>query len=130
MRTLYICLSICAALLALCFEENFLPTSFYDTTPESDYLLSVISLAVTFGGVFGALRLFKFEKVQKELNAIETDIAFAAYRKWNTLRIILIFIPIYYNLIVYYGVGYNTSAMYCMLIAIIGALFCWPTQKN
>jgi hypothetical protein len=129
MRTLYIVCALCVAVVALLFEEGLLPVDFLGLTTEVAYVFDLLCVALTFGGVFVALRLFKFKVVQQQLDAEDTDKAFAAYRTWNTLRISMIFFPMFWNLIVYYGSGFNQSAMYCLLITVIGALFCWPTSK-
>lgn len=129
MRTLYIVCALCAAVLALLFEEGFLPIDFLNLTAEMRYVFDLLSIALTFNGLFFALRLFKFKSVKQQLEAEDTAKAFAAYRTWNTIRISMIFFPMYWDLLVYYGSGFNQSAMYCLLITVIGALFCWPTSK-
>ena len=129
MRTLYISCVLAVAVLALMFEEGVLPTGFLPTDATMQYFFSLLCIAMTFGDVYVALRLFKIKKVADQLKSTETPEAFAAYRKWNTMRILLIFIPAMWNLIVYYGMNFNSSAMYCFLIVAIGALFCWPTSK-
>ncbi|MBO5703102.1 MAG: hypothetical protein J6R91_00795 [Bacteroidaceae bacterium] len=129
MRTLYITLTIFAALFALLSEELILPTNYILDTPETTYTLSLVSVSFTFCCLFLALRLFKFKKVKKDLERAETEQEFAAYRKWNAIRIALAFTPVFINLFIYYGVNYDSSAMYCLLISIIGTLFCWPSQK-
>lgn len=129
MRTLYITLTIFAALFALLSEELILPTNYILGTPETTYALSLVSVSFTFCCLFLALRLFKFKKVKKDLERAETEQEFAAYRKWNAIRIALAFTPVFINLFIYYGVNYDSSAMYCLLISIIGTLFCWPSQK-
>jgi hypothetical protein len=129
MRTLYITLTIFAALFALLSEELILPTNYILDTPETTYALSLVSVSFTFCCLFLALRLFKLKKVKKDLERAETEQEFAAYRKWNAIRIALAFTPVFINLFIYYGVNYDSSAMYCLLISIIGTLFCWPSQK-
>lgn len=129
MRTLYITLTIFAALFALLSEELILPTNYILDTPETTYTLSLVSVSFTFCCLFLALRLFKFKKVKKDLERAETEQEFAAYRKWNAIRIALAFTPVFINLFIYYSVNYDSSAMYCLLISIIGTLFCWPSQK-
>ncbi len=129
MRTLYISCVLAVAVLALLFEEGVLPVGFLPTDATMQYVFALLCVAMTFGNVFVALRLFKSKKVVEQLNSTETSAAFAAYRKWNTMRILLIFLPAMWNLIVYYGLDFNSSAMYCFLIVAIGALFCWPTSK-
>ena len=129
MRTLYIILTVIAALFAVLSEENIIPTNYIQGTPEVTYTLSLVSIGFTFGFLFLALRLFKFEMVKKELERSETNQEFAAYRKWNGIRMALAFTPVFINLFIYYGGNYDSSAMYCLLIGVIGLLFCWPSQK-
>lgn len=129
MRTLYIILTVIAALFAVLSEENIIPTNYIQGTPEVTYALSLVSIGFTFGFLFLALRLFKFEMVKKELERSETNQEFAAYRKWNGIRMALAFTPVFINLFIYYGGNYDSSTMYCLLIGVIGLLFCWPSQK-
>ena len=129
MRTLYIVCTLCVAVLALFFEENLLPVGFLDLTAEIRYVFDLLCVAMTLTGVFIALRLFKSKAIQEQLNSEDTGKAFEAYRKWNSLRISIIFFPIFWNLLIYYGVGFSQTAMFCLLITIIGALFCWAKSK-
>ena len=62
MRKLYLSLCITLGILVLLFEEHAIPTAFIPTTPSVEYVLNLLSLIVTLGGVFFALRLFKKEK--------------------------------------------------------------------
>jgi hypothetical protein len=52
-----------------------------------------------------------------------------AYLKWNGRRIGIIFSAVFTNLIIYYGGTFNESAMYNLIITLIGAIFCWPNKE-
>ncbi|MEE0805010.1 MAG: hypothetical protein U0L77_06265 [Prevotellamassilia sp.] len=130
MRTLYLCLCIALGILTLLFENQVLPTGFIPSSPGTDYAVSLISLIVTFGGVFLALHLSKKEKEDKNLTEGDAETKRLAYLKWNGRRIGIIFSAVFTNLIIYYGGTFNESAMYSLVITLLGALFCWPGKAK
>lgn len=130
MRKLYLSLCIALGILILLFEENALPASFIPSSPEADYVLNLISLIVTLGGVFVALRLFKKEKEDRARHEGNEEALRLSYLKWNGRRIGIIFSAAFTNLIIYYGGSFNESAMYSLIITLLGALFCWPSKFN
>lgn len=129
MRTLFYSLCIAFGILILLFEEHVLPSNFIPSTPGTDYVLSLISLIVTFGGIFIALRLFKKEKQEMARTGEDTEAQRQVYLKWNGRRLGIIFSAAFTNLIIYYGGSFNESAMYSLIITLIGALFCWPEKR-
>lgn len=129
MRILFITLLISAGALALLFEEHILPFAFITSTPTTDYILNLISLIVTLGSVFIALRLFKKEKEETQRIENNTEAQRLAYLKWNGRRIGIIFSAVFTNIIIYYGGTFNESAMYSLIITLIGAIFCWPAKR-
>ena len=129
MRTLFYSLCIAFGILILLFEEHVLPSNFIPSTPGTDYVLSLISLIVTFGGIFIALRLFKKEKQEMARTGEDTEAQRQVYLKWNGRRIGIIFSAVFTNLIIYYGGSFNESAKYSLIITLIGAIFCWPEKR-
>ena len=129
MRTLFYSLCIAFGILILLFEEHVLPSNFIPSTPGTDYVLSLISLIVTFGGIFIALRLFKKEKQEMARTGEDTEAQRQVYLKWNGRRLGIIFSAVFTNLIIYYGGTFNESAMYSFIITLIGAIFCWPSKQ-
>lgn len=129
MRTLFYSLCISFGIIVLLFEEHVLPSGFIPPTPETNYVLSLISLIVTFGGIFIALRLFKKEKQEMTRAGEDTEAQRQVYLKWNGRRLGIIFSAAFTNLIIYYGGAFNESAMYSLIITLIGALFCWPEKR-
>jgi archaellum biogenesis protein FlaJ (TadC family) len=130
MRTLYVSLCISLGILAILFEEHILPTGFIPSTPGANYVINLISLIVTLGSVFFAMQLFKKEKQDKTLIEGDAEAKRIAHLKWNGRRIGIIFSAAFTNLIIYYGGTYNESAMYSLIITLIGALICWPTKLH
>ena len=129
MRTLFYSLCIAFGILILLFEEHVLPSNFIPSTPGTDYVLSLISLIVTFGGIFIALRLFKKEKQEMARTGEDTEAQRQVYLKWNGRRLGIIFSAVFTNLIIYYGGSFNESAKYSLIITLIGAIFCWPEKR-
>ena len=129
MRTLFYSLCIAFGIIILLFEEHILPSSFIPPTPATDYVLSLISLIVTFGGIFVALRLFKKEKQELARTGEDAEAQRQVYLKWNGRRLGIIFSAVFTNLIIYYGGSFNESAKYSLIITLIGAIFCWPEKR-
>lgn len=129
MRTLFISLSIALGILAILFEGSILPSGFIPSTPGTDYTVNLISLTITLGGVFLALRLSKKEKEERTNIGDNAEKQHIAYLKWNGRRIGIIFSVAFTNLIIYYGGTFNESAMYNLIITLIGAIFCWPHKE-
>ena len=129
MRKLYLSLCITLGILVLLFEEHAIPTAFIPTTPSVEYVLNLLSLIVTLGGVFFALRLFKKEKHDVKQHEGDEEALRLSYLKWNGRRIGIIFSAAFTNLIIYSGASFNESAMYSFIITLIGALFCWPAKR-
>jgi hypothetical protein len=129
MRTLFYSLCIPFGIVILLFEEHVLPSGIIPSTPGTDYVLSLISLIVTFGGIFIALRLFKKEKQEMARTGDDAEALRQVYLKWNGRRIGIIFSAVFTNLIIYYGGSFNESAKYSLIITLIGAIFCWPEKR-
>jgi archaellum biogenesis protein FlaJ (TadC family) len=129
MRTLFITLCFSLGILVLLFEEHVLPSGFIPSNPSTDYVMSLVSLVVTLGGVFFAMQVTKKEKQDKTFTEGDDEAKRRAYLKWNGRRMGIIFSAVFTNLIIYYGGTFNESAMYSFIITLIGAIFCWPSKQ-
>ena len=129
MRTLFIALCISLGILALLFEEHILPIGFIPSNPSTDYVMSLVSLIATLGGVFFAMQVTKKEKQDITFTEGDHEAKRMAYLKWNGRRIGIIFSAVFTNLIIYYGGTFNESAKYSLIITLIGVIFCWPSKQ-
>ncbi len=108
-------------------EAEILPTEYIPSDPETDYMLNVVSILTALGGTFLSLRLFAFGKVRKSILQPDPLAAFKAYTKWATVRILIIASAIMTNTVLYYASSHAESSKYCLLIALVGIFFCWPS---
>ncbi len=108
-------------------EAGILPTDYITTDPQTDYTLNVASIFTAFGGTFFALRLFAFKRIKESVEQTDDNPAFKCYTKWAALRIALIGVAVATNVVLYYASSHTESAKYCLIIALIGTLFCWPS---
>ena len=66
----------------------------------------------------------------KKLSAEEAGEAWAWYKKMATVRTLLLGLPVVYDVVIYYAAPYATSVKYCLLIALVGLLFGWPSKGD
>lgn len=104
------------------FEEfDVLPKGFLQSTPQTDYVVNLICVILTLGGTWGALRLFALKNVRAKLESSPQS-----YFALNAVRTGIISFVLFVNLFVYYAFMNGTTSLFCMLIALVGMLFCWP----
>lgn len=128
LQIVYICIALLIGTYVLLSETGVLPTNCIAATPETDYWMSITSIFTAFGGTFLALRLLAFDAVKKSVEQRDRNKAQRAWLKWNKLRLGIISLAMITNVGLYYTTDQNTTAMYCMLVAFIGFLFCWPSE--
>ena len=80
---------------------------------------------LTLGGVFLALRLFKFPKVHQDLVTKKEHALF----KWGILRLALLLIPMVANTYLYY-MFMNTTFGYMAIIQLLCLPFVFPTMSR
>ena len=115
-----------AALLVLLFETETLPTGFLATEAEASYIASLLSIILTLLGTYLALKLPALPKAKLEISDKDEQKALSAYQKWTNRQLSCIAVPILGNTFIYYAT-YSESAVYALLITLIGMLFCWPS---
>lgn len=115
-----------AALLVLLFETETLPTGFLATEAEASYIASLLSIILTLLGTYLALKLPFLPLAKLEISEKDEQKALSAYQKWTNRQLSCIATPILGNTFIYYAT-YSESAIYALLITLIGMLFCWPS---
>lgn len=109
-------------MLAGLSEAEILPTQYITPTAESMYAITLTCILMGIGGTWISLRLFTFPGVKKQ---IQTDESKKQLCRWNNIRTTIMSVAILFNLATYYAT-LHTTPLYCMLIAIVGFVFCWP----
>lgn len=128
LQAAYILVWVVGALWALLSELDYLPTEYFPATPNMDYAVSLISIFTAIGGTWLALRLAAFKAVRRRLQEGETEQRQRYYISMVWWRTVIIAVAIWTNIVFYYGCSSPNTTQYCILIALIGALFCRPSR--
>ncbi|WP_028904593.1 MULTISPECIES: hypothetical protein [unclassified Prevotella] len=107
------------------FETNIFESGFSTDDSNLEFLITAVMELVTLGGVFLGLRLFKFQKVHNDLVTRKYD----ALRKWGTLRLVIIGLPMMVNTYLYY-MFLNTTFGYMAIIQLLCLPFIYPSMSR
>ncbi|MGN1354341.1 MAG: hypothetical protein ACI4V2_05460 [Alloprevotella sp.] len=124
----YVAVWAIAGVWALLSEMGVCPTDYISGSPSTDYTLNLLAFALTIGGFYLGLRLPAFKWSVKKLTQEDDEKARGWYRTMAGLRTLLLGLPVVYDVVIYYAAPYATSVKYCLLIALVGLLFGWPSK--
>ncbi len=124
-RLLYTLVWVVVAVLALLWETDVLPVGFIPENQQTAYALHMLCIFLTLGCTWGGLRLFALSAVRKRIRRNGSVLS-----RWNVVRTSLLAVAIAVNLIVYYGLMNSSTPLYCLLITLVGFVFCWPKQNE
>ena len=124
-RILYYIMGGIAILFAILCELDIVPPAYlHADSAEEHYRLDITCILITLLNTYTALRLPASTRAKKQ---------FAADKRKHALiqckSAILMAVAVYINLAVYYGT-LRSSALYCLLISLIGFVFCYPKQLS
>jgi hypothetical protein len=107
------------------YETGFMEPGLFAERKISEFIFVSLMELLTLGGVFLALRLFKFDKVHDDLVAKKEHALF----KWGLLRLALILIPMVGNTYLYY-MFMNTTFGYLAIIQLLSLPFVYPSMSR
>jgi hypothetical protein len=107
------------------YETGFMESGLFAERKTSEFIFVSLMELLTLGGVFLALRLFKFDKVHDDLVAKKEHALF----KWGLLRLALILIPMVGNTYLYY-MFMNTTFGYLAIIQLLSLPFVYPSMSR
>lgn len=107
------------------YETGFMESGLFTERKTSEFIFVSLMELLTLGGVFLALRLFKFDKVHDDLVAKKEHALF----KWGLLRLALILIPMVGNTYLYY-MFMNTTFGYLAIIQLLSLPFVYPSMSR
>ena len=107
------------------YETGFMESGLFAERKTSEFFFVSLMELLTLGGVFLALRLFKFDKVHDDLVAKKEHALF----KWGLLRLALILIPMVGNTYLYY-MFMNTTFGYLAIIQLLSLPFVYPSMSR
>lgn len=90
--------------------------------------ISSVTMLYLMASIFGAL-FFYNKKVKLLILEDELDIRYAKYLTWIKLRLLLIGSNCIINVILYLLV-HEKSFLYAVGVAVIGLIFCMPSEKT
>lgn len=117
-------LAVVAITVYLC-ESDILVTGLLAADKQSEFVLVACMELLTLACAFGALRLFKFERVHREL----FDGKAVALRKWGTIRLLLLEIPLLLDTFLYY-LYMNPTFGYLAIILLLCMPFVYPNMNR
>lgn len=122
-RILYYIMGGIAILFAILCELDIMPPAYlHADSAEEHYRLDITCILITLLNTYTALRLPASTRAKKQLAADKRKHALIQCKS-----AILMAVAVYINLAVYYGT-LRSSALYCLLISLIGFVFCYPKQ--
>ena len=107
------------------YETGFMESGLFTERNTSEFIFVSLMELLTLGGVFLALRLFKFDKVHDDLVEKKEHALF----KWGLLRLALILIPMVGNTYLYY-MFMNTTFGYLAIIQLLSLPFVYPSMSR
>lgn len=124
-RLLYAFVWLLGGLFCLLSECNVLSTAYLPADATSVYVIQLLCVVLTFGLLPTALRLLHLPRIkaQMENNLRKTAI-------WNNIRLGILCIPLYIDMILYYGLAATDTPLYCLLICTTGLVFCYPKRED
>lgn len=109
-------------LVAVLFECEVLPMATWSEQLSAEFLCRCVMEVVALGGIYLALRLFKFQRVHQDLVTRREQ----ALQKWGILRLLLLELPMFLNTLLYY-MFLQTTYGYLAIIAALSLPFVYPT---
>lgn len=130
LQAAYILIFVVGILWAFLSEMEYVPTEYIPASPNADYAVSLLSIATALGGTYFALRLTAFKSVRRKFQAGELPQRQRFYVRLIGLRTVIIALAIWLNIAFYYGCSSVNTTQYCILIALLAALFCRPSKSE
>ncbi len=116
---------VVAVVLVALYESDTLVAGRMAGAVKSEFLCTALMELMTLSAVFLALRMFKFNKVKRQLMTYKTS----ALRKWGLLRLLLLLIPMVVNTYLYY-LYMNTTFGYMAIIGLLCTPFVFPSMSR
>lgn len=123
-RIFYISVWAVLVLYVFLTEADVLPRGYVARDASLEYTLHLFCVLFTLGGTWTALRLFNGKKIRHTLTARPHLLP-----HYNFLRTGILASAIVLNVIVYYALDSSATPLYCLLVTLIGLVFCWPKDE-
>lgn len=118
-------ITVCLVLLIpLMFMFLHIERPLLTPTPSTAYLLDMSAIALTICCIPVALRLMKFQFVNRSVVASQQS-----YWKWSYVRFGLLAVPFIWNILLY-SFAANESAGYLALMSLVSFILAWPSEER
>jgi hypothetical protein len=114
---------IVVVILVVLYESDILVSGMLAGAHQSEFLWTTLMELATLGCAFLALRLFKFDRVHRVLNEQKA----VALKKWGLLRLLLLFLPLLTDTLLYY-IYMNPTFGYLGIILALCLPFVYPSE--
>lgn len=112
-------------LVVVLFENEILLPGKYGDDKVLEYYMAIVMEIITICLIPLALRLFKFGKVKASLK----ENSIYGLKKWGTLRLAMLVIPMLLNAILYYAFM-NVAFGYMGIIGLLCMVFVYPSKTR
>lgn len=115
-------------LLAIFHETDVITVGVYAGDAATEYALETFSILITIALVPLSLKLFSV-KMEKKIQQVQLQKALVLYQKWSTIRLMILALVTYLNILIYYLTLNNIGGL-CALIALTASVFCLPSERR
>lgn len=129
LRLFYSVILLLAMIWIVLSESEILPVHYLHSSATGDYCLSLLSAVTALGGTYCCLRLpaLKSSRRQTQLALGQGGGPYAG--RWRLVQLVLLAVALWTNAVLYYATPYSPTPKYCLLIAFLTAVFCWPAPN-
>lgn len=106
------------------------PTEFVGNDARRLYYLELASVVTGLGGIYLALRWFRFGRVLRGVRAEDEAQAWRSYARWTLLRLSFLFVMFWSNALIFSASSYTATPKYSLLILGVAYVFCWPSKSD
>lgn len=115
-------------LLAIFHETDIITVGVYAGDAVMEYALGTFSILMTIALVPLSLKLFSVI-MEKKIQHVQLQKALVLYKKWSIIRLMILALVTYLNLLIYYLTLNNIGGL-CALIALTASVFCLPSERR
>lgn len=123
-RLLYAAVWLVVVLFVALSETDVLPVGYIKDGAGLSYALHLSCIVLTLASTWGALRLPAFARVKRACEERRglLPVLYMLRTSWLGVAALL-------DAVIYYGLLDGTTPLYCLLIAVVGLMFCRPSRE-
>lgn len=125
-RICFVVVWIIACMQAVLSELGVFPVAYVRLDAAGQYVIQLVGIVLTLVCIYVSLKWYKFSFVKRRMT---NDIDARNYHQQGLFRVVVIAVPILYNLFLYYAT-LNSQLSFCFLISMLASVFCWPKEKS